>query len=290
MNAQAQFAPDQAGCLIRIKSSIGALKPSEQILADFILADPGAIIHMSISELAQKADVGESTIIRFCRALYYSGYQEFKLRLAQDIVEPSEFIHTDISFEDQTSELAAKIFQTNLKAVEDTRRSLDPERVDAAAKFMSTSRRIEIYGASYSYFTGLDLKHKLLRLGRIADAYGDGHLQAMSASALSGQDVAVGISHSGSTADVIDALEIARSAGAIIVAITNFSPSPITRVADIVLLTSAVDTPLGGEVLTSRIAQLCVIDLLSAAIAIRLGESCLQFIHRASDAIKRKRR
>ncbi len=289
MTTQTQFAPMQAGCLIRLKSAMGALKPAEQTLAEFILSDPAAVIHMSISELAHKADVGESTIVRFCRALYYSGYQEFKLRLAQDIVEPSEFIHSKISFEDGTPDLVAKIFQKNIKAVEDTRRSLDPARLDEAARFMSVARKVDIYGVSYSYFTGLDLKHKLLRLGRIADAFGDAHLQAMSASALSPQDVAIGISHSGATQDVIDALEIARTAGAIVIAITNFSPSPITRVADVVLLTSAVDTPLGGEVLTSRIAQLCVIDVLCAAIAVRLGESCLEFIQKASEAIKKKR-
>jgi len=289
MKPLTQFAPTKAGCLIRLKSAMEALKPAEQTIGQFVLNDPASVIQMSISELAQKADVGESTVVRFCRALDYSGYQEFKLRLAQDIVEPSEFIHEKISFQDRTDEIAAKIFQANLKVVEDTRRSLDGGRIDAAAGLLAGARRIEIYGVSYSFFTALDLKHKLLRLGRIADAFGDGHLQAMGASALSKEDVAIGISHSGSTRDVLDALSIAHEAGAKVIVITNFSPCPITRVADVVLQTAAADTPLGGEVLTSRIAQLCVIDVLSAALAVRLGESCLQFIQRASEAIKKKR-
>ena len=289
MKLPTQFAPPKAGCLIRLKSAVAAMKPAEQTIAQFVLADPVSIIQMSISELAQKAEVGESTIVRFCRAVGYSGYQEFKLRLAQDVVEPSEFIHEKISFQDRTEDLVAKIFQANLKVVEDTRRSLDPAKIDAAVGLLSNARRIEIYGVSHSYFTALDLKHKLLRLGRIADAYGDGHLQAMGASALSPGDVAVGISHSGSTRDVLDALTIAHESGAGVIAITNFSPCPITRIADVTLLTAATDTPLGGEVLTSRIAQLCVIDVLSAAIAVSLGESCLQYIQRASEAIKKKR-
>jgi hypothetical protein len=289
MELPTQLAPSKAGCLIRIKSAVEILKPAEQAIATFILADPVSVIHMSISELAHRAEVGESTVVRFCRTLGYNGYQEFKLRLAQDVVEPSEFIHDKISFQDSTADLAAKIFQANLKVVEDTRRSLDTAGVDEAAKLLASARKIEIYGVSYSFFTALDLKHKLTRLGRIADAYGDGHLQAMGASALTKDDVAVGISHSGGTRDVLDALEIAREAGAKVVSVTNFSPCPITRVADVALLTAAADTPLGGEVLTSRIAQLCVIDVLSAAIAVRLGESCLQFIQKASEAIKKKR-
>ncbi len=289
MKPPTQLAPNKAGCLIRLKSAVEAMKPAEQTIAQYVLADPVSVIQMSISELAQKADVGESTIVRFCRAVGYTGYQEFKLRLAQDVVQPSEFIHEKIGFQDRTEDLLSKIFQTNLKVVEDTRRSLDPGKIDAATQILATARRIEIYGVSHSFFTALDLKHKMLRLGRIADAYSDSHLQAMGASALSPEDVAIGISHSGSTRDVLDALTIARENGARVIAITNFSPCPITRVADVVLLTAATDTPLGGEVLTSRIAQLCVIDVLSAAVAIRLGESCLQYIQRASEAIKKKR-
>ena len=44
-------------------------------------------------------------MIRFCRALGYEGYQEFKLRLAQDLVEPVEYIHENISFDDSIEDL-----------------------------------------------------------------------------------------------------------------------------------------------------------------------------------------
>src|SRR5690348_8275313 len=101
-----------AGCLIRLRSMVQKLKPSERAIGDFVLAGPEQVIHMSISELAVHASVGESTVIRFCRALGYGGYQEFKLRLAQDLVEPVEYIHENISFSDSTDELAKKIFQT----------------------------------------------------------------------------------------------------------------------------------------------------------------------------------
>ena len=73
-----------------------------------------------MSEAARDSGVGESTVIRFCRALGYKGYQEFKLRLAQDLVEPVEFIHENISFRDTTADLAQKVFQTNIEAVGDT--------------------------------------------------------------------------------------------------------------------------------------------------------------------------
>lgn len=283
------IAHDRAGCLLRIRSARELFKPAEAAVAEFVLAQPQKMLQMSVSEAARDSGVGEATVIRFCRALGYKGYQEFKLRLAQDLVEPVEFIHENISFDDSVAELSQKVFQTNQRAVEDTQRAVDPAMVALAAKALAAARRVDIYGVGYSYFSALDLKLKLVRFGLSADALGDPHLQLMAAVTLRPGDVAIGISHSGSTRDVVDALGPARKAGATTVAVTNYSPSPLTRVSDIVLLTAAPESPLGGEVLTSRIAQLCVIDVLSVAVAVTLGESCLDLIRKTSQAVKRKR-
>jgi DNA-binding MurR/RpiR family transcriptional regulator len=264
-------------------------KPAEKSVAEFVLTNPENVMHMSVSEAARDMGVGESTVIRFCRSLGYKGYQEFKLRLAQDLVEPVEFIHENITFSDTTADLAQKVFQTNVQAVGDTMKALDPQMVEVAAKSLADAGRVDIYGVGYSSFTALDAKLKFVRLGLVADAYGDAHLQAMAAASLRKGDVAIGISHSGSTRDVVDALTAARKSGASTIAITNFSPSPITRASDVVLLTASPESPLGGEVLTSRIAQLCVLDVLSVALAVTLGDGCLDLIRKTSEAVKKKR-
>jgi DNA-binding MurR/RpiR family transcriptional regulator len=283
------IAPASAGCLLRITSARELFKPAEAAVAAFVLDNADRMMHMSISEAARDIGVGESTVIRFCRAIGYKGYQEFKLRLAQDLVQPVEFIHRNITFRDSAADLCQKVFETNQRAVENTKRTLDPAMIDVAAKAIAQARRIDIYGIGYSYFSGLDAKLKLVRFGLTADAYGDPHLQVMAAVSLKPGDVAIGISHSGSTRDVVDALGPARKSGATTIAITNYSPSPLTRMADLVLLTAASESPLGGEVLTSRIAQLCVIDALSVAVAVTIGESCLDLIKKTSQAVKRKR-
>jgi DNA-binding MurR/RpiR family transcriptional regulator len=288
-NSTRHIAPARAGCLLRIKSARELFKPAEAVIAEFVLANADRVMHMSVSEAARDIGVGESTVIRFCRALGYKGYQEFKLRLAQDLVAPVEFIHRNITFQDSVADLCQKVFETNQQAVANTKRALDPAMIEVAAKAIAPARRIDIYGVGYSYFSGLDAKLKLVRFGLTADAYGDPHLQVMAAVSLKPGDVAIGISHSGSTRDVVDALGPARKSGATTIAITNFSPSPITRMADVVLLTAAAESPLGGEVLTSRIAQLCVIDALSVAVAVAVGESCLDLIKKTSQAVKRKR-
>lgn len=280
---------DRAGCLLRLQSKRESLRPAERTVADFVLAEPERLLHMTVSQTARDCNVGEATVIRLCRALGYSGYQEFKLRLAQDLVEPVEYIHEHITFADSAAEIAQKVFQTNAKAVENTQKTLDPAVVEAAARILVGAARIDIYGVGYSSFSALDAKYKFVRLGLTADAPGDPHLQIMAAVRLRPGDAAIGISHSGSTKDVVESLGQARKAGAATIAITNFSPSPLTREADLVLLTASPGSPLGGEVFTSRIAQLCVLDVLSVAVALTLGESCLDLIEKTSQAVKRKR-
>lgn len=282
-------APSRTGCLLRIRSAGPDLKPAERAVADFVLAHSDRLMHMSVSEAARDIGVGEATVIRFCRAVGYRGYQEFKLRLAQDLVEPVEYIHANISFADDATTLATKVFQMNLRAVEDTMKTLDAASAEVGAKAIARARQIDIYGVGYSSQTALDAKFKLRRLGLMADAHGDAHLQMMAAALLQPGDVAIGISHSGSTKDVVESLQQARRAGATTIAITNFSPSPITRAADVTLLTASPESPLGGEVLTSRIAQLCVIDVLSVMAAVTVGERCLALIEKTSQAVRKKR-
>jgi len=287
--APSPAAPTRTGCLLRIRGAKENLKPAERAVADFVLANADRVMYMSVSEAARDIGVGEATVIRFCRRLGYGGYQEFKLRLAQDLVEPVEYIHANIGFADGPGELARKVCQTTLRAVEDTMKALDPRAVEVAANAIVAARHIDIYGVGYSSLTALDAKLKLRRLGLMADAHGDAHLQIMAASLLAAGDVAIGISHSGSTKDVVESLLQARRSGAATVAITNIRPSPITRAADVVLLTASAESPLGGEALSSRIAQLCVIDVLSVMAAVTVGERCLTLIEKTSQAVRKKR-
>jgi len=141
MSRTKHIAPAKAGCLLRIKSAIEMFKPAERAVADYVLSHPEQVMNMSVTEAARDIEVGESTVIRFCRSLGYKGYQEFRLRLAQDLVEPVEFIHENITFDDSSAELAQKVFQTNIKTVGDTMKALDPQMVEVGAKALASVGR-----------------------------------------------------------------------------------------------------------------------------------------------------
>lgn len=273
------------GGIPRIRSEYSSLPPSEKKVADYVLDNPENIIYLSVSELADKVDVSDSTIIRFCKNVGFKGYQEFKLFVAQDLVVPIENINEDIQMDDDLETVVNKIAYTNKQAIEETLSITDLEALKKAIEAIVKAKKLEFYGVGASGITGFDAKYKFLRIGKDVDCYTDAHLQAMSASTLSKEDVVVGVSHSGSTKDVVDSCRIAHEAGATVICITGHNRSPITKVADIKLLTATRERPLASGALRSKIAQLHVLDMLFTGVALQIKDQTMEYTEKTAKAV-----
>ena len=70
---------------------------------------------------------------------------------------------------------------------------------------------------------------------------------------------------------------------------TNFASSPLQAYADVKLFTMARETKFRTEAMTSRIAQLCVLDALIAALALRDYESAIGALQQTFDVLSIKR-
>jgi len=264
--------PD-VGILITIRSLLPNLAPVEQRVAQAVLDDPGGVAWRSISELAQSCGTSATSVVRFCRAVGLRGYPELRLALAGAVAHDDAAAvvaaSSDIEPGDDPVTIMKKIAFADAAAVTDTASRLDAGTLAAVADALATAGRIDIYGVGASGFVAVDLQVKLQRINRPAFAWPDPHMAATSAALRGPGDVAVGVSHTGTTVDTIDALTEARSHGAATVAITNFPWSPITEVADHVLLTAARETAFRSGAMTSRIAQLTVVDCLFVTLAQR---------------------
>jgi len=274
--------------ILKIQSIYNSLTKAEKKVADYVLENTESIIYLSITELAEKCDTGETTIVRFCRRIGLSGFQEFKLNLAKEIAEPETSIHENISFNDPLEVLVQKITTENTLAISNTVKLLSMSELEKAVDAIINARKIQFYGVGASGYTALDAKYKFMRLGLNVDANLDAHIQAISAVSLTDKDVAVGISFSGSTKDTVETCRLAKEAGAKVIAITNYARSPITSVADIVLLTSAKETPLRSGALTSKIAQLHILDILYTAVAVKLKDKAVKELNKTAKAVLEK--
>lgn len=276
-------------CFTRIRATYSQLSEKEKVIADLILNHPEKIIHSTISEIAEELEVANATVFRFSKRIGFEGYQAMKIALASEIAFPVKDIHETISENDDEKTIAEKVFQSNIRTLEDTLQVLDQQQLKKAVNAMIAARKIEFYGNGGSGAIAMDAHHKFLRNGLLTSCYTDGHLQTMSAAQLTENDVVVCISHSGKSRDVIEAMELAKLNGATTIGITNFAKTPLSEKADISLLTVSVETEYRSEALASRLAQLTIIDALYVNVSVKLQERMKSSLQKMRQAILVKR-
>jgi DNA-binding MurR/RpiR family transcriptional regulator len=279
--------------LAHVRALTPNLAPAEQRVAAAVVADPAGVAAKTISELAEQCRTSGTTVIRFCRALGFPGYPELRLALAAAAQVGRETgwenIGSDIGPHDSLDDVIKKISHADARAVEETGQQLSTKVLSTVVDAVVKARRIDIYGVGASGFVAMDLQQKLHRIELISYAWPDPHSAVTSAALLGRGDVAIGISHTGKTADTIASLLEAGSRNATTVAITNFPGSPIARVADHVLTTAARETTFRSGAMASRIAALSVVDCLFVAVAQRNYQQTLRALERTYAAIRSRR-
>ncbi len=277
------------GCFIRIQGTYSSLRTAEQRVADFILKHAEELIYLTVTELAERTQTSESTVVRLCQKIGYKGYQEFKIMLARDLVGPAETVYEQIEPSDSLEALKTKVFQANAQALKDTIEVLSDDELGKAVHALGHARRVEIYGIGGSAPLAFDAYHKFMKLGICSTWLNDSDLMAMSSSLLDATDVVLGISHTGASRDVCDAMENAQNAGATTICITHRATSPITKVSNIKLFTAAKETAFGSDATSSRIAQLSIVDVLYAGIANQDYDHALALVQKTREASAGKR-
>lgn len=275
--------------LIKIKNLYSSMGHSEKQIADWLTKNFADVIDLSITELANKCNCGEATVVRFSRRLGLSGYQELKLKIAQESVNITSGGVMGIESNDSCYEIFNKRIRDIAIALENTKTVLDQNALEKAAKEIKNARRIVIFGLGNSASVAVDAQHKFLRAGLDAVAYCDNHMQAIAASHLHKGDVAIGISHSGASIDVVDALKTSREAGATTICITNFGNTPINRHSDIILNTRSDETKYSILAMSSRIAQLAIFDALYTYIVLNTNKNAVKAINETETALQSKK-
>lgn len=248
----------------RIHTYFPSLTKSEQKVAECVLANTDDLMYYSVTELADFAGVGETTVMRFCRKIGFNGYQDFKLSLAQNVG-----VRKTDDQDEGHGDFVKMLYETNVNILKSSMSLLEKKNLMQAVEWIDEARYVQFFGVGASGITALDAKNRLLRIGRRSEAVTDSHIQAMMAVSMSEGDVAFGISVSGSTIDTNNMLMKAKQNGAKVIAITNYAKSPITAIADIVLLTAGKEMPLEGGSIGAKISQLFIIDLICEGLARR---------------------
>lgn len=259
--------PTSAGVLAQIADSIDDLRKSERRVAEAILGDPDAALNMSIAKLSAAAGVSDPTVMRFCSALGYSGYQTFRIALAQSMAFGVPATNSAISRDDPNEVLVDKIFAYTLSSLDHTRRTLDIDTVVAAIELMANANSLVFIGHGASHIIAQDAAQKFPLFGLPCTAPADSHQQHMMASMAQEGDTFTFISNTGRTASILDLVRIVTSHGASTVGIAG-GQSPLIDLVDAPII---VETHENTDLFTptiSRIAALVLVDVLSTGVAL----------------------
>ncbi|MEV0647032.1 MurR/RpiR family transcriptional regulator [Phytomonospora sp. NPDC050363] len=288
----AATAEDSAGgVLVRIRTAQHELTGALRKVAEQVLADPAGAARSTIVELAERSGTSPATITRFCRALGFDGYAALRVAIATASGRAAASngwtvdIGREISPQDPLDLVLGNILAAGVASLQDTAALIDIAAVASAADAISHAGRVDVYGIGGSALVGAELQSGLHRIGIPIWAWREVHDGLTSAALLGDGDVAIAVSHSGSTVETIEMLAEASSHGALTIAVTSYLAAPITDVADIVLTTCTQARSFRADVLAARHSQLLVLDLLYVAVAQRTFRRTNTFFASTSRAV-----
>jgi DNA-binding MurR/RpiR family transcriptional regulator len=271
-----------------LKEILDSCGEAERKVAEYLIDDPRTAVFCTIAELARRAETSPPTVVRLCKRAGLSGYRELQILLSRDLYAVSGAEAPSPDFELDSGQ-SVEAIATN--AVEKTKEALDkvltilkPQAIEAAAAAIASARSVAAFGMGASGVVAYDLSQKLSRLGIVCGFSFDPHLQITSACGLCDKDVAVVISYSGKTSQVLRAAHEAKLSGARIIAIAGMGSTPLSRLADILLAIPTTEPIFRQGASLSRSTQLIVVDILYGVLVSRNIERAIPLLERSMRA------
>jgi len=277
--------------LLKLREIRESLTPVEKMISDYVIENTPDVPRMSIKSLATKTKTSDASVLRFCKTLGYSGYRDFIVSISaslgsMDSDQADQY--TDIQPGDDLETIISNISRNNCQSIEDTLSVINRKEIGRAVALLRRSQRIDFYGVAASGLVCMDAQQKFMRINKMCHAFTDGHSQLTAATLLKSGDVAVMISNSGNTKEILEALDVAKSSGATIIAITRYNRSLLAEKADIVLFISTPEITIRSGAMGSRIAMLNVIDILFAGVASAEYKNVKKYLKKTHDILLSK--
>lgn len=278
----------------RIRAHLPQLRGAERLVADQILANPQAGASMSIAEAALAAGTSTTSVTRFAQAIGLAGYPSLRLELAalagrqrSSDLGWGPGIGADISPDDPIESVLSVLVSSDLRVITQTAEQLDLEAVDQLVEKIGSAKRIDIYAVGGSAMVAEEFVLRVQNMGIFINVWKNVHAAIVSSALLDEKDLAIGLSHSGATAEVIEAMTTAARRGATTVAITSFPRSTVGILADLVLTTTAGELTYGGDAYVARNAQALVLDLVFLRAAQRHHDIAEANLKATTEAVQR---
>lgn len=251
-----------------IKSHMNTFTQAEKCVAEFVLTNPEAAIYMTITELARACEIGDTSVFRFCRHIGKSGYQDFKVDLAQTV--RSDVPHSSLKgciaeMSDSMEVMLQKVLNSNVAALSETYEMLNRALVKQAVRWLSKATHISFFGVGDSMAMALEAFHRFLKVIPNAEYTPDTQMQLTRAALMKPDDVMFLFSYSGETAETLAVAKAARESGAHVILMSRFAQSSLTELCDLVFLCGGNHGPLQNGNTSIKPAELFLLEVLYIA-------------------------
>lgn len=265
---------------VTIKSHYNTFTRAEKHIADFILASAKDVLYMSITELADACEVGDTSVFRFCRHLGKSGYQDFKVELAQTISETQTMPLLEnciVECSDSTDVMIQKVLNNDVAVLRETYQLIEPRTLEISTQWLSDATHICFFGVGASSTSALEANNRFLRVSAKSEFIMDARMQMMRASMMLPGDVAILFSYSGATKETVAIAQAAKKAGAHTICISRFAHSPLAEICDLIYLCGGNEGPLQSGSLSVKTSQLFLMEVLYIAFCQANPEVCARY-------------
>lgn len=275
---------EEMNLILKIQSVYNQFTKAEKKVADYCLEHREEVPYLSITELADACQVGDTSVYRFCRSLKLDGYQEFKMRFSLSQNTGTGTVGANDS-SDVADSLPQKILLAHQNAIAETFQLLNPAELEKTVDMLQKAERVYFFGVGDSLLAAEEARNKFLRITPKVNCITDPHMQAVAASLSTEKDLVFIISYSGSTKDNIHTAKLAKERGAMVACISHFQKSPLTAYCDAVLLCGSKEGPLNRGSMSAKSAQLYLVDLLYQSYYERNPEESFRNIELASASV-----
>lgn len=277
-----------------IKSGYGKLRTSEKKVADYILGHMECARDMTMERLANVCEVSQPTIVRMTKTLGFQGYKDFRYALVESLAQTEEgkeeitaMYGYSLKKSEKLEDIPAKVVGITEKILENTLKNISIKTYKKAIGLLRRAKRIDIYSVENSNPAAEDLFAKLLYLGFDCRYTQDSYYSRINAKMLTEEDVAVGISYSGASKDTVEAIKLAKKSGAKTIVLTNFSGSPVTEYADLVICTGQ-EQMIYGDAIFSRTSQIAIVDMIYMGLISTDYDKYVKCLDKSSQVIEDK--
>jgi DNA-binding MurR/RpiR family transcriptional regulator len=259
---------------LKISESIDSLASREKLIAKYILKHKDKVIKMTITQLAESSKTSPASIVRFYHKIGYNSYRDFQQSLFHGVFSEDAQREDDIYALEKRNPLTLSVEDTitivtqlNVESLINTLKIIDMEEVTAAVHAINEANHVGFYALSGSRSVADDAVFKFERLGVNCRSYSSPHSQLLSAKTMSEKDVAVFISYSGETKDLIEAANAANKRGIKTISITRYGETTLKEICAINIQHSSIGRSLRTISTRSRVVQQNIIDILHISLA-----------------------